>query len=227
MKQPLLILIFLSISFCGISQNWAPLFMGSSIMIDADAFMMNKEYMKLKDGSKIKTSDWNAYLKDFVLKFPIAKSDSIMDGLSRCYYEYDKVEKMIRFGPDRDVASEYYNKSYLAFSGFIKGTKIQPFVKFNYMGADWIYASRIKLVCDDETYEYDSLKFYTLGSTDFVSEYVLMPFNETMQELIPKIVNSKETIIRFYGDPIYSDFTVSPGMKLDMKKFLKTINALH
>ncbi len=26
--------------------------------------------MRLQTGSKIKTSDWNNYLKDFVLKFP-------------------------------------------------------------------------------------------------------------------------------------------------------------
>jgi hypothetical protein len=99
-------------------------------------------------------------------------------------------------------------------------------VKFNYTGTDWIYANRIKLVCDDETFEYDSLKFLTVGTTDFVSEYVLMPFNESMQELIPKIINSKETIIRFYGEPIYSDFIVSDEMKLDMKTFLKVIAAL-
>jgi hypothetical protein len=225
MKHTFLILIFVSISYCGISQNWAPLFMGSSISIDADAFMVNKEYMKLKDGSKIKTSDWNGYLKDFVLKFPIAKSDSIVYGLSRCFYEYDKVEKMIRFEPDKSPSSDYYNHSYIAFSGFIKGTKIQPFVKFNYTGADWVYANRIKLVCDDETFEYDSLKFYTLGTVDFVSEYILMPFSENMQELIPKIINSKETIIRFYGDPIYSDLIVTNEMKSDMKNFMKAILA--
>ena len=227
MKQTLLLLIFTGISFYGISQTWAPLYSGSSIMIDAATLKNNKEYMVMINGAKIRTSEWNAYLKDFVLKFPVSKSDSIVDGLSRSYYEYDKVEKMIRFGPDRDMASDYYNNSYIAFSGFIKDSKIFPFVKFNYTGADWIYANRIKLVCDDETFEYDSLKFLTLGTTDFVSEYILIPFNESMQELIPKIINSKETIIRFYGEPIYSDFIVSNEMKLGMKKFLKVIAALE
>lgn len=227
MKQTLFLLIFVGISFYGISQTWAPLFTGSSIMIDADALRINKDRMKLQNGSVIRTSDWNGVLKDFVLKFPAAKSDSIIDGLSRCFYEYDKVEKMIRFGPDIDMASDYYNNSYIAFSGFIKDSKIFPFVKFNYTGADWIYANRIKLVCDEETFEYDSIKFITYGTTDFVSEYVLMPYNENMQELIPKIISSKETIIRFYGEPIYSDLIVSDEMKLDMKRFLKTINALQ
>ena len=227
MKQTLLLLILVGISFCGISQTWAPLFVGSSIMIDADALRINKDRMKLQNGSVIKISDWNGVLKDFILKFPAAKGDSILDGLTRCFYEYDKVEKMIRFGPDRDMVSDYYNNSYLSFSGYIKDRKIFPFVKFNYTGTDWIYANRIKLVCDDETFEYDSLKFLTVGTTDFVSEYVLLPFNESMQELIPKIINSKETIIRFYGEPVYSDFIVSNEMKLDMKTFLKAIAALQ
>lgn len=227
MKKILIFILFLSTYASVTSQNWVPLFAGSSLNIDAETFKKNKEIMRLQSGVIIKTKDWNNYLKDFVLKFPTATSDSIIDGLSRCYYEYDKVEKMIRFDPDRSPASDYYNKPYIAFSGYIKGTKIYAFVKFNYTGTDWIYANRIKLVCDDETFEYDSLKFYTYGTEDFVSEYILLPFDESMQELIPKIIKSKDTIIRFYGDPIYSDFEVSKEMKLDMKKFMKTIKALQ
>jgi hypothetical protein len=197
------------------------------MMIDGDALRNNKEVLQLLNGTKIKTSDWNAYLKNLVLKFPVAKGDSILSGLTRFYYEYDKVEKMIRFDPDRNPSALYLNNSYISFSGYIKDTKIYPFVKFNYTGTDWIYANRIKLVCDDETFEYDSLKFFTLGTADFVSEYVLFPFNENMRELIPKIINSKETIIRFYSDPNYTDLLVTDRMKLDMKKFLKTIKAMQ
>jgi hypothetical protein len=227
MKQFLLIFLLAGISFYGISQTWAPLFAGSYFYVNADALKNNKEYMKLQTGAIIKVSDWNGYLKNLVLKYPPATGDSILDGLTRIYYEYDKVEKMIRFDADRSVSAGYSNNSYIAFAGFIKDSKIIPFVKFNYTGTDWVYANRIKLVCDDETFEYDSLKFLTRGTADFVSEYVLIPFNESMQELIPKIIKSKETIIRFYGDPVYSDLIVSDEMKLDMKKFLKTIRALQ
>ena len=227
MKQILLLSFLVSISFYGISQNWVPLFAGSSFTVDADALKNNKEYMKLQNGAFIKISDWNGYLKNLVSKFPPAIGDSIVDGLTRVYYEYDKVEKMIRFDADKSVTSGYTNHSYIAFSGFIKDSKIIPFVKFNYTGTDWVYANRIKLVCDDETFEYDSLKFLTHGSFDFVSEYTLIPFNERMQELIPKIIKSKETIIRFYGDPVYSDLTVSSEMKIDMETFLKTIRAMQ
>jgi len=196
-------------------------------MVDGDALKSNKEVLQLLNGTKINKSGWNAYLKNLVLKFPAATGDSILSGLTRFYYEYDKVEKMIRFDPERSPSAMYLNNSYISFSGYIKDAKIYTFVKFNFTGTDWIYANRIKLVCDDETFEYDSLKFYTLGTADFVSEYVLIPFNESMQELIPKIINSKETIIRFYSDPNYSDLLVTDRMKLDMKKFLKTIKALQ
>ena len=54
-----------------------------------------------------------------------------------------------------------------------------------------------------------------------------MPYNTEIQDLIPIIINSKETIIRFYGDPIYSDFVVTNRMKLDLKEFMKTIKALQ
>jgi hypothetical protein len=224
MKLILLISLLVSISFCGISQTWAPLFAGSSFNVNADALKNNKDFMHLQNGAIIKVSDWNGYLKNLVSKYPPAIGDSILDGLIRVYYEY---EKMIRFDADRSVSAGYANNSYIAFSGFIKDSKIIPFVKFNYTGPDWVYANRIKLVCDDETFEYDSLKFLTRGTVDFVSEYVLIPFNESMQELIPKILKSKETIIRFYGDPVYSDLIVSDEMKTDMKTFLKTIRALQ
>jgi len=227
MKQFLLIFLLVSITFYGISQNWAPLFAGSSFNVNADALKNNTEYMQLQNGAKIKVSDWNGYLKSLVSQYPTAIADSILDGLTRVYYEYDKVEKMIRFDADRSVSAGYANNSYIAFSGFIKDSKIIPFVKFNYTGPDWVYANRIKLVCDNETFEYDSLKFLTHGIADFVSEYTLIPFNASMQQLIPKIIKSKETIIRFYGDPVYSDLTVSFEMKTDMETFLKTIRALQ
>jgi len=227
MKHIFLISFLVSISLGGITQNWAPLFIGSSFSVNTDALKNNKEYMQLQNGAIIKVSDWNGYLRNLVIKYPPAISDSILVGLTKVYYEYDKVEKMIRFDADRSVSAGYTNNSYIAFSGFIKDSKIISFVKFNYTGPDWVYANRIKLVCDDETFEYDSLKFLTLGTADFVSEYALIPFNVSMQELIPKIIKSKETIIRFYGDPVYSDLVVSDKMKIDMKKFLKTIRALQ
>jgi hypothetical protein len=227
MKKFLLISLLVGISFYGISQTWAPLFAGSSFNVNADALKNNKDFIHLQNGAIIKVSDWNGYLKNLISKYPPAIGDSILDGLTRVYYEYDKVEKMIRFDADRSVSAGYANNSYIAFSGFIKDSKIIPFVKFNYTGPDWVYANRIKLVCDDETFEYDSLKFLTRGTADFVSEYVLVPFNESMQELIPKIIKSKETIIRFYGDPVYSDLTVTFEMKTDMETFLKTIRALQ
>ena len=227
MKHILFILLFVSISFLGISQNWVPLFTGSSLMVDADALKYKKDVMRLPKELVIKTSDWNGYLRNLVLKFPPATGDSILDGLIRFHSEWDKIEKMIRFEPDRSIAAGYTNHSFLSLTGSIKNSKIYPFVKFNYSGSDWIYANRIKMVCDDETFEFDSLKFFTHGTADYVSEYVLMVYNESISGLIQKIIDSNETIIRFYSDPQYTDFEVTERMKLDMKKFLKTIRALQ
>jgi hypothetical protein len=183
--------------------------------------------MKLQNGRTIKSADWNNYLSKFVSQFPPATADSIIDGLTRFSYEYDKVERMIRYEPDKSESANYTGNSYISFYGSIKDLKIIPFVKFNYAGPDWIYANRIKMVCDDETFEFDSLKFYTYGTTTYVSEYVLFPYDRSMKKLVSKIINSKETIIRFYSDPNYSDLVVTEWMKLDMEKFLKTIRALQ
>jgi len=218
---------FVNIFFQGNSQTLAPLFTGSSIFIDADALRTNKEIMKLQNGTTIKTADWNNYLSKLVLQFPAAKADSIVDGLTRYSYEYDKVEKMIRLEPDKRETGNYTGNSYISFYGFIKDSKIIPFVKFNYSGSDWIYANRIKMVCDNDTYEFDSLKFYTHGTLTYVSEYVLFPYTKEMQLMVEKIIKSKETIIRFYCDPNYSDLVVTEWMKFDMEKFLKTIKALQ
>jgi len=196
-------------------------------MVDADALKYTNDLMHLPKEQVIKTSDWNGYLKNLVLKFPQALGDSILDGLIWFYSEWDKVEKMIRFEPDRSIAVGYTNHSFLSFTGSIKNSKIYPFVKFNYSGNDWIYTNRIKLVCDDETFEFDSLKFFTHGTADYVSEYVLMVYNVSLRELISKIIEANETIIRFYSDPLYTDFVVTERMKMAMKKFLKTIKALN
>jgi len=83
MKYILLIFLFVSISFLGISQNWVPLFTGSSLMVDADALKYNKDVMRLPKEQVIKSSDWNGYLRNLVLKFPPATSDSILDGIIR------------------------------------------------------------------------------------------------------------------------------------------------
>ena len=227
MKQIAVVFFVLGIACAGFAQNKAPLFPGSKLLIDADLYKINKEQMVLNNGTSIKTSDWNGYLKNLVSDFPPSTADSILDGLTLYYHEWDKVERMIRFDADRNPSANYNGHSYICFSGFIKDKKVIPFVKFNYSGPDWIYANRIKLVCDDETFEYDSLRFYTIATTQYVSEYVLMPYNAEMQDLITKIINSKETIIRFYGDPIYSDLVVTNRMKLDLKEFMKTIKALQ
>ena len=68
MKYILFILLFVSISFCGSSQNWVPLFTGSTLMVDADALKNTKDVMRLPKEQVIKTSDWNGYLKNLVLK---------------------------------------------------------------------------------------------------------------------------------------------------------------
>lgn len=134
---------------------------------------------------------------------------------------------MIRFDPDRSISAGYTNHSFILFTGSVKDSKIYPYVKFNYSGGDRIYTNRIKLVCDDETFEFDSLKFFTHDTVDNISEYVLMVYNESMRELIQKIINSNETIIRFYSDSLYTDLVVTERMKEDMKKFSKTIRALQ
>lgn len=227
MKHTFFIIAFMSIYVCGFSQNFAPLFTGSSIMIDTDALKTNKDYLQLQNGTRIKTSDWNGFLKNLVSRFPASEADSILDGLMQCSYEWDKVEKMIRFDVNRQANASSAGLSFIAFSGFIKDNKIHPFVKFSYSGNDWIYANRIKLVCDEETFEYDSLKFYTLGTQDYVTEYTLMPATDNMLQLMSKIINSHETIIRFYGDPLFSDLEVTDKTKREMKKVLKTIKALQ
>ncbi len=52
MKKILFSILLLSTCSGVISQNWAPLFSGSSIMIDADAFRNNKEYYAIANRFK-------------------------------------------------------------------------------------------------------------------------------------------------------------------------------
>ena len=206
-------------------QNWKPLLTGVSLMVDINYEYHPKE-MKLQNGMLLRQSDWEGYLKDYLLSRPAEERDAIIRGLSRYYTQYDKVDKIIRFEPLRYISGPYYGTSYVSARGAISGDVISANLKIQYHGSSWIFADKIKIVADDFEWKSPILKFQRDNYTE-VWEYTYLdlsiPFNRFLAE---KISDANETIIRFYGKQYYSDLSVTKRMKEDLKAILETIDTL-
>jgi len=227
MKKALFILFIVSLCSYSHAQTWVPLYTGSSIRCELETLNKSKGFAKLENGTTLDLTSWDRFFRTFILKFPPSKGDSILNGLLKFQTIYDRVEKLIRFEPKVSGLDSYVNNSHIAFSGYIKDKQIYPFLKINYTGQNWNNSIRIKMVCDDDTFEFDSLYFQKVETNDMVSEFTMLPFDENVLKLVLKIINSKETIIRFYGESIYSDLEVTDKMKHDLKEFLPVIRAFE
>jgi hypothetical protein len=99
-------------------------------------------------------------------------------------------------------------------------------VKIAYQGNSWVFANSLKIVCDDSNFEFKDLKF-TRANYTTVIEACFLDYNSEVRDMVECIINSKETIIRFYGEKGYFDYTVTDRIKTDLKAFSNTIKAIE
>ena len=151
----------------------------------------------------------------------------MLDGLTKFYKEYDKVDKTIKFDPLRYISEPYAFNSYVSLTGNLTKSKANAFLKVRYHGSSWIFANSITVVADDFKWESPELKFYRDSYTK-VTEYAYLDINKPEhRKIADKIISSKEVIIRFNGDQYYHDLEVTERMKKDIYVMLKTIDAIN
>lgn len=93
-------------------------------------------------------------------------------------------------------------------------------LKFNYTGDDWIFWEELTFLIDGERY-YKTIGYSNVerdnDSGDVWEYYDYSPSSSDM-EMLEKIANSKETIVRFEGDRYHYDLTVSAEDKAAIKQ---------
>lgn len=214
------------ISSVGKAPRWVPVFENSKVMANAN-YKYHSTEMKLNNGMLLRTSTWNGFLKDYVLSFPENDRDPILLALTRFWVGYDKVDKIIKFKPLAYFSGPYAFHPYISLTGTLEKYKVKAFVKLRYFGNNWIFAEKVKIVADDFTWESDNLNFTRDNSSGKVWEYAYLDYNnKEIKELLLKIVNSNETIIRFIGE-YYFDLTVTERMKKDIKSLINAIEIIE
>ena len=210
-----------------LTEEWVLLTEGSDIAYDKN-YQYHPFEMKLNNGMLLREKDWNGFLKDFVESFPISKRHDILNGLTRFYKSYYKVEKEITFEPLRYFSGPYASSSYVSLQGSFKKDKALSLMKIKYYGSDWIFSERIKIVADDYEWESPELEFYRDHSYGKVWEYAFLDVSEPkINEVLNAIISSDESIIRFYGTQYYSDLEVTDRMKTDLRAMLNAIKAVN
>ncbi len=93
-------------------------------------------------------------------------------------------------------------------------------LKFNYTGDDWIFWEELTFLIDGERY-YKTVGYSNVerdNDSGDVWEYYDYNPSSTDMEMLEKIANSKETIVRFEGDRYRYDLTVSAEDKAAIKQ---------
>jgi len=209
-----------------LTPNWKPLLEGSTISVDVN-HPYHPHEMKLSNGMLLRSSDWDGYFKTFVLGLPVDMRDIVLDGLTRYYFEYDKVDRLIKFEPLRYMSEPYSDASYVSAQGSIEGRHAMALLKVKYYGSDWIFANRIKVVADGFTWESPALQFKR-DHTTMVWEYAFLDLAEPLiRSVVDSITKSQVTIVRFRGDQYYYDLNVTQRMKNDLAALLNALDAIR
>jgi len=217
------------------SPRWVSLVKGSDLAYDAhDLAEKRARYgddfseMVLSNGARLRGDSWDDYLKDFILSLPQDNRHQVLDGITRHFHQYDRVENAIRFEPLRLLSGPYARSSYVALRGIIKDDVAHAFLRIRYYGRDWLFADRLTIVLDNERISFDSLQFSRDHSGGNVWEYVNLPLSrEEYRDLSKEISESENVIIRFHGRQYYSDLEVTDRMKEDLNAMLNAVGVLN
>ena len=86
---------------------------------------------------------------------------------------------------------------------------------YNYTSDDWVFFKKVTFAIDGERY-YESFNYFDIvhdNEGGDVWEYIDVEVSESDIELLKKIANSTETIVRFEGDDYSYDFTIPEADK--------------
>lgn len=138
------------------------------------------------------------------------KEKELNSALSKLQKEEDKVENITYYRPStfpKYINSRTYALPYMG----VKGSNVWLRIKFVYYGSSWINWENITVAADDYRYTKSYGYFDVNKDVDNagnVVEYIDIPVETLELELLRKMSEADETIIRFQGD-YKKDLTLS------------------
>lgn len=204
-------------------ERFKPIEDGSSISVNVNHRYHPGE-MSLSNGKVLRLVQWEA-IKN-ILPDDQSARDTIIDGFSRYWFSYDKFEDAIRVEPLRYSTGPYSRTSYVSLRGRVKNGSPDNFrLEFKYYGRNWLFADRIRVHIDGETFDIGPMNFsrdhYTM-----VWEIASIPLSGRGKEIAERISQGKDVEVRFVGSQYFRDFRVPQVMKDDIAAMIQALEYL-
>lgn len=179
-------------------------------------------YMILSHEEKLKVS--NAALVEEKINY---YRDYKNNAKKKLQIDYDKMREITFYEPSTMPQYATSGKFFCTYIGSTSAKDVFRLV-FNYSGKDWIFIEDARLLIDGERFtiplsnvqrEYVSYYSGLYERADFAA-------SDEEIEIVKKIVNSKETIVRLNGDKYYVEFTLTEKQKNGIAETLDAYEGL-
>lgn len=187
------------------------------------------QYNALKDTEKEEVTNYEALkaANDKFTELEEAEKERILqEALKPLQSIYDKVQGVTYYMASTYPQYTNVRSFVLPYLG-VKDENITLRLMFNYTGREWVFFKNVIVAVDGESHQ-KTIKYSDIQRDNgygFVWENADIVASYEDVELLKKIANSEETIIRFSGDRTY-DLTVSAADKTAIKQVLDAYEAL-
>lgn len=146
------------------------------------------------------------------------------ESLNNLAAHYDKVTKTTWYKQENQHPDTTHIRAYI---GQKEGSRPWLRQHVHYFDDKWLFVKGYTMVIDGETFEYPNAEFKRDSSTKGIWEWEdKLAFSKEEVDILRKIANSKETIIRYQGSTYYYDYYVVDGEKDRLKDVLIGYDAL-
>jgi hypothetical protein len=182
---------------------------------------------RFPSGSLALDHTWADCVKDFVDAQRSLAREPLIDALSVYFTTCDRVERRIVVEAPRPVPSghDYAFESHISFGAHLTRAQQRVWLEVTYHGDTRIMAERIKVAADDFRWTSPPLTFERdVNKPSW--ESAEMPYTRQLQGIVRKIVDAKESIVRFEGPRTHGDLIVTEEMKQDLRLMMDALGAI-
>lgn len=146
------------------------------------------------------------------------EKERIEKAMSKMTIKKDEIEKLSWYIP-KSMAKEFKTHTMLYFGRKFGSSSNNMRLKTVYHADSWLFIKSMIIVIDDEQFPFENIKF-TKDNGSSIWEWNDMQVTIEMYSMIEKMIKSKKTVIRFYGDKYKHDHIVSQREKQAMQDTL-------
>lgn len=136
----------------------------------------------------------------------------------------DKVRGITWFKHKSGRVLQWHLKLYFGRSE--EGALMPLRIKAQFVGEDWLFVNRITVKADDRKFSALAGTWERDNGAGTVWEWIDLPTDEDLREMVSAIIAAKDVVVRFEGDKYYSDKSVPQAMKDELRDVLLAYSAL-